>query len=224
MRGKYITRRFDYDGGRLVEIYVPPVAPEAIVFCGDGQPICQWGAHLDAHNVKPTMIVGAYRADAQDEMVRIREYSPDFDPAQFSAHEQFFIGDIRSWVRLQFGLDLPRERTGVAGVSASAELSLAMGLRHPDIFGVVFSASPGGGYKPPSVLPAFLPRTYLTAGTREPFFLENATRWAKALRTAGADVVMTERDGDHGAAFWQAEFINMIGWAFGPCDATAASR
>ena len=53
------------------------------------------------------------------------------------------------------------------------------------------------------------------AGTLEPFFLENATRWADALRGAGADVVMTERVGDHGDPFWQAEFVLMVGWAFG---------
>jgi hypothetical protein len=29
----------------------------------------------------------------------------------------------------------------------------------------------------------------------EPFFLENAGRWAEALRDAGVDVVMTERVG-----------------------------
>ncbi len=55
---------------------------------------------------------------------------------------------------------------------------------------------------------------YLTAGTSEPFFLENAQRWAEALADAGADVVLTERDGDHGDPFWQAEFPLMVAWAF----------
>jgi S-formylglutathione hydrolase FrmB len=53
-----------------------------------------------------------------------------------------------------------------------------------------------------------------TAGTLEPFFLENATRWADALRGAGADVVMTERMGSHGDAFWQQELPLMVDWAF----------
>ncbi len=39
------------------------------------------------------------------------------------------------------------------------------------------------------------PRAYLVAGRQEPFFLKNATRWADALRDAGADVVMTEWSG-----------------------------
>jgi len=51
-----------------------------------------------------------------------------------------------------------------------------------------------------------VPRAYLAAGMQEPFFLENATRWAVALRDAGADVVMAERAGSHGGAFWREEF------------------
>ena len=38
---------------------------------------------------------------------------------------------------------------------------------------------------------------------------------AIALRDAGADVVMTERVGSHGDAFWSAEFPLMVAWAFG---------
>jgi hypothetical protein len=93
-------------------------------------------------------------------------------------------------------------------------LALAMGLRHPDIYGAVFCASPGRGYRPPTVMPNSLPRVYLVAGTLEPFFLENATRWAVALHEADADVVITERIGSHGDAFWSEEFPLMVAWAF----------
>ena len=215
IEGELVTETFEYDGGRQVTVYMPPDSPQAIVFAGDGQLISQWGGYLEAADARPTMIVGAHRTDDEDEMVRIREYSPEFDPKQFAAHERFFVEDVRSWVRSHFGVALPAERTAVCGVSASGEFSLAMGLRHPDFFGTVFSASPGGGYRPPAVMPTALPRTYLVAGTLEPWFLENATRWADALRDAGADVVMTERVGDHGDPFWQAEFPTMVAWAFG---------
>jgi enterochelin esterase-like enzyme len=103
----------------------------------------------------------------------------------------------------------------VFGVSAGGELALAMGLRHPDLYGVVFCASPGGGYRPPAVMPNTLPRAYLVAGTREPFFLENVTRWATALRDAGADIRISARDASHGDAFWRQEFPLMVAWAFG---------
>jgi enterochelin esterase-like enzyme len=213
--GELVIETFAYDGGRQVTVYVPPEPPEAVVFAGDGQLTSQWGGYLEAADVPPTMIVGAHRTDDEDEMVRIGEYSPPFDAERFTAHERFFVQDVRLWVRSRFGLVLSAERTAVCGVSASGELSLAMGLRHPDMYGAVFAASPGAGYRPPAVMPSPLPRTYLVAGTQEPFFLENATRWADALRDAGADVVMMERVGNHGDAFWAYEFPMMVAWAFG---------
>lgn len=213
--GELVTETFAYDNGRQVTVYLPPDPPEAIVYAGDGQLISQWGGILEAADVPATMIIGVHRTEAADEMVRIREYSPSFDEEVFAAHETFFAEDVRQWVDRRFNVALPAARTAVCGVSASGELSLAMGLRHPDIYGTVFSASPGGGYRPPAEMPSTLPRTYLVAGTLEPFFLENAARWADALRGAGADVEMTERVGDHGDPFWAAEFPLMVAWAFG---------
>jgi enterochelin esterase-like enzyme len=211
--GELVSETFDYDGGRQVTAYVPRVPPEAVVFAGDGQLITQWGGVLEVADVPPTMIVGAHRLD--DETPRLHEYSPVFDAERFAAHEKFFVEDVRHWARVRLGVALPAERTAVCGVSASGELALAMGLRHPDIYGAVFCASPGGGYRPPAVMPNPLPRAYLVAGTLEPFFLENATRWAVALRDAGADIVMAERVGSHGDAFWREEFPLMVAWALG---------
>jgi enterochelin esterase-like enzyme len=213
--GELVTETLEYDGGRQVTVYVPPDPPQAVVFAGDGQLISQWGGYLEAADVPPTMIVGAYRTSDEDEMVRIHEYSPPFDQERFAAHERFFVEDVRRWVQSRFCVVLPAKRTAVCGVSASGELSLAIGLRHPDIYGTVFSSSPGGGYRPPAVMPSPLPRTYLVAGTLEPFFLENATRWAAALRDAGADVEMRERVASHDDVMWREEFPLMVAWAFG---------
>jgi enterochelin esterase-like enzyme len=211
--GALITESLEYDGGRKVTVYVPPKPAEAVVFAGDGQLIPPWGESLEAPEVPPTMIVGVHRL--ADEMQRIHEYSPGFEPERFAAHEKFFVEDVRGWVKARFGVEMPAERTAVFGVSAGGELALAIGLWHPGVYGAIFCASPGGGYKPPSVMPSPLPRTYLVAGTLEPFFRENATRWATALRDAGADVVMTERAGSHGDAFWRQELPLMVAWAFG---------
>ncbi len=211
--GNLITESLEYDGGRKVTVYVPPEPPEAVVFAGDGQLISQWAAALEAADVPSTMIVGAH--GLADETLRLHEYSPGLNPERFTEHERFFVEDVRRWVAMRFGVSLPASRTAVFGVSASGELALAMGLRHSDIYGAILCASPGGGYRPPGAMPSSVPRTYLVAGTREPFFLENAARWADALRDAGADVVMHERPGAHGDAFWQEEFPLMVAWAFG---------
>jgi predicted esterase len=211
--GELFTETLEYDGGREVTVYVPREPPEAVVFAGDGQLIAPWGSVLEAAGVRPTMVVGAHRL--ADETLRLHEYSPGFDPERFAAHEAFFVEEARRWVRTRFGLALPTGRTAVFGVSAGGELALAIGLRHPDVYGAIFCASPGAGFRPPASVSSSIPRTYLVAGTGEPFFLENATRWADALRDAGADVVMNERRGSHGDAFWRAEFPLMVAWAFG---------
>ena len=110
---------------------------------------------------------------------------------------------------------LAAERTAVFGVSASGELALAIGLRHPDIYGAIFCASPGAGYRPPDddaePAAAHVPRRR-HAGAVLP--RERVPLGAGAARDAGADVVMTERVGSHGDAFWRDEFPLMVAWAF----------
>jgi enterochelin esterase-like enzyme len=213
MAGELVTGTLDYDGGRRITVYVPPDPAEAVVFAGDGQGISRWGGFLEAADVPSTMIVGVH--GLADETARLHEYSPVFDAERFAAHERFFVTDVGRWVRARFGIALPAERTAIFGASAGGELALALGLRHPDLYGAVFCGSPGGGYQPAGVLPPRIPRTYLVAGTLEPFFLGNATRWAAALREAGADVVLSERVASHGNALWRAEFPLMVAWAFG---------
>ncbi|HEU5152922.1 MAG TPA: alpha/beta hydrolase-fold protein [Iamia sp.] len=159
------------------------------------------------------MIVGVH--GRPDDEGRMREYVPALDPACFAAHERLFVHDVRRWVTSRFSVTVPAARTAVWGASLGGEVALALGLRHPDVYGAVFSASPGGGFRPPGVLPSPLPRVYLVAGRQEPFFLDNAVRWADALRTAGAEVAMVERDGEHGGPFWGRELPRMVAWAFG---------
>ena len=208
-----VTETFDYDGGRPVTVYVPPDPPQAVVFAADGQGISRWGRVLEAAAGPPVMIVGVH--GLAEEMPRLHEYSPVFDADRFAAHERFFVEDVGRWTRTRFGVSFPAERSAVFGASAGGELALALGLRHPDVYGAILSGSPGAGYQPAGELPRPIPRTYLVAGTQEPFFLANATRWATALRDAGADVVLRERDASHGPALWRAEFPLMVAWAFG---------
>jgi enterochelin esterase-like enzyme len=213
INGSLITATLAYDGGRDVTVYVPRQPPQTVVFAGDGQLISQWGGVLETAGLPPTMIVGVHRP--ADETVRLHEYSPGFDPERFGAHERFFVDDVPRWVLERFDVALPASRTAVCGVSASGELALAIGLRNPDRYGAIFCASPGAGYRPPGDMAGTIPRTYLVAGTDEPFFLENAERWAGALLDAGADIVMQTRPGAHGGVFWEEEFPLMVAWAFG---------
>jgi pimeloyl-ACP methyl ester carboxylesterase len=154
--GRLVTEMLEYDGGRQVTVYVPPDPPEAVVFAGDGEGISQWGGLLEAADVPSTMIVGVH--GLADETSRLHEYSPVFDANRFAAHERFFVEDVRRWARSRFGVALPTARTAVFGVSAGGELALALGLRHPDIYGAVLSGSPGAGYNPTGGMPSSMPR------------------------------------------------------------------
>jgi pimeloyl-ACP methyl ester carboxylesterase len=160
--GEFVTEMFDYDGGRPVTVYVPPDPPEAMVFAGDGQRISKWGRLLEKAGALSTMIVGVH--GLTDETLRLHEYSPGFELERFAAHEKFFVEDVRRWTESRFGAALPTERTAVFGVSAGGEPALALGFRHPQVYGAVLCASPGAGYKPPGSMPSPLPRTYLVAG------------------------------------------------------------
>lgn len=210
--GEFVSGRLEFDGGRGITAWVPSRPPGAVVFCGDGQLVPTWAAAVREAGAPPPLIVGLHRV--ADETLRLHEYSPRFDPDRFAAHEAAFTDGLRDWVRDRLGVETPRDRTAIFGVSAGGELALALGLRRPDLYGAIFCASPGGGYRPAEALPPPLPRTYLTAGLQEPFFLQNAARWAEALRRSGADVEMTERQGGHGDAFWRTEFPLMLAWAF----------
>lgn len=144
------------------------------------------------------MIVGVHRV--ADETLRLHEYSPKFDPERFAAQEKFFVEDVGFWARSRFGISLPSERTAVFGVSAGGELALALGLRHSERYGAIFSASPGGGYRPPDAMPSRLPHTYLVAVTRELFFLENAARWGERGSVGGRIAGCKCRSSDERAA------------------------
>ena len=212
--GELVTESFAYDGGRAVTVYVPSRPAEAVVFTADG------GWHLtrlvdalEAADAPSTMVVGVHGKDDDDG--RFTEYVPGVDEARFAEHEAFFVAEVGEWIQARFGVALGPERTGVWGASLGGEFALAMGVRHPDSYGAVFSASPGGGYRPPAALDGVLPSFYLVAGQQEPFFAENAKRWLDAVREAKGDAVMHVRDGDHGGVFWYEEFPLMVSWAFG---------
>lgn len=211
--GKVITQSFDYDHGRQVSVYVPAQPVRAIVYAGDGQLIAPWGADLVGTGAEGVMVVGVHRC--ADEAQRLHEYSPGFEPARFAAHEGFFTATVPEWIAATCGVTLEARRTAILGVSAGGELALALGLRHPEVYGAILCASPGAGFRPPADLPHPIPRCYFVAGDREPFFRDNADRWVEALRRAGAEVFVTERSGAHGDPFWREEFTPMASWAFG---------
>jgi enterochelin esterase-like enzyme len=220
--GRIVDRVLPFDGGRRVSVYLPSTPPTAIVFAGDGPSVAHWGELLHTAHTPPTAVVAV--DGLSDEKQRLEEYSPVFNPERFAAHEKFFVDDVPRWVRENLDIDLSAERTAVFGASAGGELSIALGLRHPDVYGAILSGSPGAGYRPPQSIDNPIPRVYLVAGTQEPFFLQNAERWARALENAGGEVILVQRDADHGPALWRQEFPHMVEWAFCAASLLPLSR
>jgi enterochelin esterase-like enzyme len=215
LRGVLVTETFTFGGGRSATAYVPPDTPESVVYAADGG----WHTERLARALEgsaegsSTMVVGVHGLDDDDG--RLHEYVEAFGGERFEAFERFFVEDVRAWVRSELDVGVAVERTAVWGASLGGELALAMGLRHPESYGVILCASPGGGFTPASgELPSAVPRTYLVGGRQEQWFLDNASRWADALSAAGVDVVIEEREGEHGGAFWYDEFPLMVSWAF----------
>ena len=212
-----MNRTFDFDGGRVATVYVPPNPPQSVVYAVDG------GWHIErlvrslegsASGSSSTMVVGVH--GLQDDDGRLQEYVEAFGGERFEAFEEFLVKDVRAWVHSDLGGGQPAERSAMWGASLGGEFALAMALRHSEIYGVALCASPGGGFTPASgPLPTALPRSYLVAGRQEPWFLDNARRWADAFAAAGAEVVMESRDGEHGGTFWYDELPRMVCWAFG---------
>jgi hypothetical protein len=100
--GELITERLEFDGGRQVTVYIPPVAAEAIVFAGDGHLVSEWSRSLETADTPSTMIVGVHRLS--DETLRLDEYSPGFEPERVRLRLGPERGDPRS-------VPTPRART-----------------------------------------------------------------------------------------------------------------
>lgn len=212
--GDLFEGTLDDSAERRVTAYVPRGPAEAVVFAADG------GWHIEGLSKgleeaagPRVLIVGVHGREDDDD--RLREYVVGVDAESFAAHEDLFVVQARRWAEARFGMSFPAKRTAVWGASLGGELALAMGLRHPDVFGRALVASPGARYEPPPQLPRSLPSFYFVAGTEEQFFLANARRWFDAVRQAGADAVLTQRRGEHGGEFWMTEFAKMVAWAFG---------
>jgi enterochelin esterase-like enzyme len=211
---------------RQVTVYLPPGRPTGplhALYMADGQSAKEFAQVLEPlilrGRIPPLAIVGVHAAASglspgQD--IRAREYLPDVDPAQFARHETFFVEELVPWATQTYGLSSNPADRALMGYSNGASFVQAIGLLHPDLFGVVMPFSTGnlqtGRIKPAAG--ARLPRFLLAAGDMEPFLPTTAaaTAWLKSL---GAQADETVYASGHDMLLWRQAMADLAPTAFG---------
>lgn len=200
--------------------FVSDGAALRVVFCADGG---SWPAFalavlpgMQRGDVPPAVLVGVHNSPEK----RAEEYLAGLEPARFEAHAEFFCQTVVGRIRAELGTSAEPRDNAVFGVSNGGAFAVAMGLRHPEIFGQVIAFSVARSPAAPEV-PASktrpLPRCYLAAGNdaSEKMFRRHTAAFAKVLKRHGADCVWQLREGGHDIGFWRREFPLALAWAFG---------
>ena len=213
--GELVTEALEYDGGRLVTVYVPPDPAEAIVFAADGAwHIPRLSEALEGASVPSTMIVGAHGWPMTTR--RLQEYCRGSNAQRFAAHEKFFVDEVRRWVAVAFRSRVACRAHRRCGVRPSAE-----SWRSPWGFAIRTSTVRSSPLRrAPATSRQGCCRVRFRASTSS--LAGKSSSSSRTRRVGGraaqrdADVVMIERDRvEHGGAFWREEFPLMVAWAFG---------
>lgn len=213
----------DGSSWRPVTLFLPNALADtpsvAVCFCADGQAVPDFARSLrhavQAGQCPPTILVGVHSVQSK----RGEEYLLGADDGAFDAHQAFFVQNLPDWLRSTFEIEVRVERTAVFGFSNGGAFAMAMGLRHPDKFGVVVGFSVARckcrALIPPPNSP-WIPRYYLSAGNRGPekMFQKHTASLAGQMRRRGIEHVFTQRDAGHEIAFWATELPRALEWAF----------
>jgi enterochelin esterase-like enzyme len=124
---------------------------------------------------------------------------------------RFVTGEVIGWAAGRFG---PVAEPWVsAGFSNGAVWAIAVGQRHPDLFGAVAAFSAGMvPRRITSEARSVRIRHYLAAGTLEPGFRRSTRDWAERLGRAGLPCRHEEWIGGHDDLWWEQQLPIALGW------------
>ncbi len=147
---------------RDVRIYLPPGYEDnpdkhyPVLYVHDGQNVfdsrtaafgTEWGLdetaqHLIQSGKLPELIIVA----ADNTPDRLSEYSPLPDPkhggGRAEAYARFMVDELKPFVDRTYRTRTEEEHTGVMGSSMGGLVSLYLGFRHPEVYGLVGALSP----------------------------------------------------------------------------------
>lgn len=133
---------------RTVRVSLPDKAPELVIFGTDGTAAAPIVRALERKGLIPpvaTFGVGAAMASGGDFLARLDEYYYGRDPAVFEPHYEFFTSELPKWIKAEFDIALPRQRTLVHGWSAGGRFAAELPVLNPEQFGMAISLSSAHG-------------------------------------------------------------------------------
>ena len=226
-------------GQRDLIVYVPPgyeQHPERtypVLYLHDGQNLFdgrtsfipgrtwqvreQADAAIEAGEVEPLVIVGIYNAGDR----RLAEYTYERDwqmgGGEADEYGLMLTRELMPWIATQYRVRAGRESTGMGGSSLGGLVTLFLGLRHAEVFGLLAALSPSVWWNHKSIL-GYLnerapqvwerPKLWLDVGEGEGRrTLQDAEHLNRRLKANGwrpGETLHFERvhDGTHDEASW----------------------
>jgi predicted alpha/beta superfamily hydrolase len=238
---------------RNIIVYLPPgyeTTPERrypVFYLHDGQNLFdeetafgghEWHADETAEKlirggaIQPVMMVGIYNTGPQ----RIDEYTPTTDGhghtgGKAQLYAAMIIDELMPFIDTRYRTLASRESTALGGSSLGGLATLSIGLRHPEIFGMLAVLSPSVWWNGGVILrmirdlPAPQPRPtiWLDTGTAEGSHPQRILRDTRHLRdvlcrkgwTLGRDLSYLEVEGAfHNEIAWGARLPRILDFFF----------
>ena len=189
----------------------------------------QADAAIEAGEIEPLVIVGIYNTGDR----RMAEYTHERDwqrgGGEADEYGLMLTRELMPWIAGQYRVRTEREQTGVGGSSLGGLVSLFLGLRHPEVFGLLAMLSPSVWWNHKSIL-GYLnerapqvwerPRLWLDVGDREGHrTLHDAETLNSRLKANGwrpGETLHFERvpGGTHDEASWARRVTPMLRFLF----------
>jgi predicted alpha/beta superfamily hydrolase len=186
-------------------------------------------ASIEAGEVEPLVIVGIYNTGER----RIAEYTPErskqMGGGEADDYGLMLTRELMPWIASLYRVRKDRESTGVGGSSLGGLVSLFLGLRHPECFGMLAVMSPSVWWNHKSIL-GYLnerapqiwerPRIWLDVGDREGHkTMRDVDQLARRLKANGwrpGETLFYEhvRGGTHDETSWATRVRPMLGFLF----------
>ncbi len=186
------------DHERPVFVYLPEPDESRVdwpvIYMADGGNAMDYGPIAEALartcQAQPVILVGIGNqipGEGQNGSdLRAADYLWGRNPDRFAAHERFLLEDVIPLAEGSFGASSEAGRRMLSGSSNGAGWAVAMGLRHPDLFGSVAAASFGwpDALEAAEDMPAGV-NFFISAGIYEPRIQTRSLEAADRIRTAG---------------------------------------